>query len=72
MFISIMAVGWRQMHFRNDHVLCEHPDCLAKKFVVFASQVEIKVGFILTDSMPSFHSVTDIIIVHFVVTCQTV
>ncbi|CAK9213683.1 unnamed protein product, partial [Sphagnum troendelagicum] len=31
-----------EMHFRNDHVLCEHPDCLAKKFVVFASQVEIK------------------------------
>jgi hypothetical protein len=61
-----------EMHFRNDHVLCEHPDCLAKKFVVFASQVEIKVGFILTDSMPSFHSVTDIILVHFVVTCQTV
>jgi hypothetical protein len=30
------------MHFRNDHELCEHPDCLAKKFVVFANQADLK------------------------------
>ncbi len=29
-------------HFRKDHLLCEHPDCLAKKFVVFADEVEQK------------------------------
>ncbi|KAH8936521.1 hypothetical protein BDL97_17G089800 [Sphagnum fallax] len=31
-----------EMHFRNDHELCEHPDCLAKKFVVFANQADLK------------------------------
>ncbi|XP_024531658.1 E3 ubiquitin-protein ligase ZNF598 isoform X2 [Selaginella moellendorffii] len=32
-----------ESHFRNEHALCEDPDCLAKKFVVFASEQELKV-----------------------------
>ncbi|KAL3686666.1 hypothetical protein R1sor_009240 [Riccia sorocarpa] len=31
-----------EVHFRQEHVLCEHPDCLAKKFVVFPSEAELK------------------------------
>ncbi|KAJ7521145.1 hypothetical protein O6H91_19G040000 [Diphasiastrum complanatum] len=31
-----------EAHFRHEHVLCEHPDCLAKKFVVFPSEAELK------------------------------
>ncbi|KAL2624113.1 hypothetical protein R1flu_008358 [Riccia fluitans] len=31
-----------EAHFRQEHVLCEHPDCLAKKFVVFPSEAELK------------------------------
>ena len=29
-------------HFRKEHLLCEHPECLAKKFMVFADEVEQK------------------------------
>lgn len=32
-----------QMHFRDKHSLCEHSDCLNKKFVVFTSEAELKV-----------------------------
>ncbi|XP_020595340.1 uncharacterized protein LOC110035451, partial [Phalaenopsis equestris] len=32
----------RQEHFRQVHFLCEHEACLAKKFVVFQSEVEMK------------------------------
>lgn len=28
-------------HFRAEHLLCEEPSCLAKKFVVFSNQVEL-------------------------------
>lgn len=31
------------MHFRDKHSLCEHSDCLNKKFVVFTSEAELKV-----------------------------
>ncbi|EMS64453.1 hypothetical protein TRIUR3_18733 [Triticum urartu] len=31
-----------EMHFRKDHFLCEDDACLAKKFVVFQSDAEIK------------------------------
>ncbi|KAG0563177.1 hypothetical protein M758_8G009100 [Ceratodon purpureus] len=31
-----------EMHFRDKHSLCEHPDCLSKKFVVFVSEAELK------------------------------
>ena len=33
------------MHFRDKHSLCEHSDCLNKKFVVFTSEAELKVCF---------------------------
>ncbi|KAJ3272607.1 hypothetical protein HK104_004429, partial [Borealophlyctis nickersoniae] len=29
-------------HFRNDHYLCRHPQCLEKKFVVFATDIDFK------------------------------
>ncbi|CAN1859229.1 E3 ubiquitin-protein ligase hel2 [Linum perenne] len=31
------------MHFRHDHYLCEDESCLAKKFVVFQSEAEMKI-----------------------------
>ncbi|CAM0957251.1 unnamed protein product [Alopecurus aequalis] len=31
-----------EMHFRKDHFLCEDEACLAKKFIVFQSDAEIK------------------------------
>ncbi|CAN0885241.1 E3 ubiquitin-protein ligase hel2 [Linum grandiflorum] len=31
-----------EMHFRRDHFLCEDESCLAKKFVVFQSEAELK------------------------------
>lgn len=31
-----------EMHFRDKHSLCEHPDCLSKKFIVFVSEAELK------------------------------
>ena len=31
-----------ERHFRKDHHACLHPDCLAKKFVVFTSPQELK------------------------------
>ncbi|MCO5547374.1 hypothetical protein L7F22_000823 [Adiantum nelumboides] len=31
-----------EVHFRHEHSLCEHPDCLAKKFVVFKTDTELK------------------------------
>ncbi|PKI35557.1 hypothetical protein CRG98_044011, partial [Punica granatum] len=30
------------IHFRNEHVLCEDEGCLAKKFIVFQSEAEMK------------------------------
>lgn len=35
-----------QIHFRRDHFLCEDGSCLAKKFIVFQSEAELKVGFV--------------------------
>ena len=31
-----------EAHFRNEHLLCEHEDCLAKKFVVFNLHSELQ------------------------------
>ncbi|CAM6094950.1 unnamed protein product [Calypogeia fissa] len=31
-----------EAHFRQEHLLCENPECLAKKFVVFPSEAELK------------------------------
>jgi len=31
-----------EAHFSQEHFLCENADCLAKKFVVFASEAELK------------------------------
>lgn len=32
-----------QIHFRQEHFLCENEACLAKKFIVFQSESEMKV-----------------------------
>ena len=32
-----------QIHFRQEHFLCEDEACLTKKFVVFQSEAEMKV-----------------------------
>jgi hypothetical protein len=32
-------------HFRADHHPCPHPDCLERKFVVFAAEAELKRHF---------------------------
>ena len=32
-----------QTHFRHEHFLCEDEACLAKKFIVFRSEAEMKV-----------------------------
>ncbi|KAI5071584.1 hypothetical protein GOP47_0013835 [Adiantum capillus-veneris] len=31
-----------EAHFRHDHALCEHPDCLDQKFIVFGSDADLK------------------------------
>ncbi|GAA5821123.1 hypothetical protein JCM3770_005527 [Rhodotorula araucariae] len=31
-----------EQHFKNDHFLCPHPDCLAQKFVVFESDLDLQ------------------------------
>ncbi|KAK9207064.1 hypothetical protein WN943_017348 [Citrus x changshan-huyou] len=40
--LVIYAKGSIQIHFRRDHFLCEDEACLAKKFVVFQSEAEMK------------------------------
>ena len=30
------------MHFQRDHFACNHPDCVDSKFVVFATEIELK------------------------------
>ena len=32
-----------QIHFRRDHFLCDDDGCLAKKFIVFQTEAELKV-----------------------------
>jgi hypothetical protein len=39
----LTTVAPLQAHFRQEHLLCENPECLAKKFVVFSSDAELKV-----------------------------
>lgn len=34
-----------QLHFREDHFLCEDEACLAKKFVVFLSKAQLKASW---------------------------
>lgn len=31
-----------EQHFKSDHYLCPHPDCLAQKFVVFESELDLQ------------------------------
>ncbi|GAA5988674.1 hypothetical protein JCM10908_003670 [Rhodotorula pacifica] len=31
-----------EQHFKSDHFLCPHPDCLAQKFVVFESELDLQ------------------------------
>lgn len=38
-----MSFFGQQIHFRQGHFLCEDEACLAKKFVVFQSEAEMKV-----------------------------
>ena len=28
-------------HFRDQHLLCEHPECLQRRFVVFDNEIEL-------------------------------
>lgn len=35
-----------QIHFRRGHFLCEDEGCLAKKFIVFLSEGELKVSYL--------------------------
>lgn len=37
-----------QIHFRQEHYFCEDETCLAKKFVVFSTESELKVKSLLT------------------------
>lgn len=32
----------QEQHFKSDHYLCPHPDCLAQKFVVFESELDLQ------------------------------
>lgn len=34
--------GVQEQHFKSDHFLCPHPDCLAQKFVVFESELDLQ------------------------------
>lgn len=36
----------QQVHFRSDHFLCEDETCLAKKFIVFQIEAELKVKYL--------------------------
>nr|CAB3461861.1 unnamed protein product [Digitaria exilis] len=40
-----------ELHFRKDHFLCEDEACLAKKFVVFPSEAELKAIYFNRDIM---------------------
>ena len=37
-----MVAPWLEGHYRTGHYPCLHPECLAKKFVVFTSPHELK------------------------------
>ncbi|KAF8394729.1 hypothetical protein HHK36_020946 [Tetracentron sinense] len=37
-----LCLEGRKIHFRRDHFLCEDEACLAKKFIVFQSETEMK------------------------------
>lgn len=43
--LNFCGMALLQEHFRQDHFLCKKMDCLAKKFIVFASEAELKVCF---------------------------
>lgn len=44
--LKYMLTYLRQTHFRHEHFLCEDEACLAKKFIVFQSESDIKVIFL--------------------------
>lgn len=43
LIIEHRSMYFLQSHFRQGHFLCEDESCLAKKFVVFQSEAEMKV-----------------------------
>ncbi|KAK6118146.1 hypothetical protein DH2020_048130 [Rehmannia glutinosa] len=38
-----LCLEGRKIHFRREHFLCEDEGCLAKKFIVFLSEAELKI-----------------------------
>lgn len=43
--VNVISYGmFQQVHFRTDHFLCEDETCLAKKFIVFQIEAELKVS----------------------------
>ena len=56
--IELLDVNSIQMHFRKDHFLCEDDACLAKKFVVFQSDAEIKVSLVEAIVLVVFKCIT--------------
>ncbi|KAJ8446436.1 hypothetical protein Cgig2_019329 [Carnegiea gigantea] len=42
MYMCDLCLEGRKTHFRHDHYLCEDEGCLAKKFIVFQSEAELK------------------------------
>lgn len=52
-----------QIHFRGEHYLCEDEGCLANKFVVFATESEMKViSYCLCNCGAHFPFICDIIL----------
>lgn len=41
----VNQVAILQIHFRQEHFLCEDEACLSKKFIVFTSEAEMKVPY---------------------------
>jgi len=44
--VHVSYLFLQQVHFRSDHFLCEDETCLAKKFIVFQIEAELKVKHI--------------------------
>ncbi|GAA5946699.1 hypothetical protein JCM3775_003137 [Rhodotorula graminis] len=43
-----------EQHYKNDHFLCPHPDCLAQKFVVFESELDLQAHALEVHGIGSF------------------
>lgn len=62
--VHVSHLFFQQVHFRRDHFLCEDETCLAKKFIVFQIEAELKVNtfslfplFVLLCSMVTYNDV---------------